>query len=209
MEALLNSFGSQAFWPVVLTAGLPLMVIGLYLRRRARRTAYRIALAKSARRELREVGPGVVTVSGRWRPLDEDGSRGAIEHEGACAIVECDDRAAAGIAEGTPVLVTGWATHQVENPLGASYRDQMRVWSIEARRDPRGGAEQITPRLDALEYGAKRARRIGRVGAALFAAGIGAGITSGLIVHRAISEQLDYRSYDLDVSAAESAPDGP
>ena len=211
MEALLNLYGWLAFWPVMLAVGMPLVLAGLVLRRRGRRGADRIALARSGRRALRDVGPGVVTVEGRWRRFDGDGdgdgSRGIIQGEdaGACAVVECDEGAAAGIAEGTPVLVTGWATHQVQNPLGASYREQMRVWLIEARRDPRGGAEQITTRLDALERGAVRARRLSRVGAALFAAGIGAGITSGLIVHRAMTAVPSYDSYRIDVLGTGSA----
>jgi hypothetical protein len=180
MDALLNELGGAAVWPVLLAA-LPLVAVGLWIRRGGRRKL-RLALeARAAERSLRDVRAGLVAVRGRWK-LAPDG-RATVEDERARAYVEGAPR----IDEGTPVVVVGCATHR-QADVQAGYRDGASAWVIDARGEGSG----VSARTDALGHAVRLGRARAAVGAALFAVGIALAVASSLVAFRA-----SHPSYDL------------
>src|SRR5437867_11372851 len=136
MEGLLNEWGVSAIGPIIVLCALPLMVGGRLLRRRGRRRADGVALARAARCKIGDVAAGgTVALAGRWRALD--GARGILEEPDAPerrVLVE-RPKGSTPIADGAEVLVVGCATRQVDDPRGASYRGGGRIWRIEAHGD--------------------------------------------------------------------------
>jgi hypothetical protein len=178
MEELLNQFGVTAWWAAVVLVAVPLVGVGLALRRQARRRVDRAGLARAARRPIREIVPGAVALVGRWRALD--GTRGILEDEGGRVQVERAPFAPA-IADGTELLVFGVATRQTDDPTAASYRGESRIWVVDAREKE----HLVTAAVDALDRAVARARFRAAAGAVLVAAGVMVAITSSLIAYRA------------------------
>jgi len=180
METLLNEFGGSAVWPVVLGA-LPLMALGLWVRRSGRRRLGLAMEARAAERSLRDVRAGLVAVRGRFaRACD---GRATVEDGAARVYVE----GAPSLSEGTPVVVVGCATHQ-QADVHAGYRDGGAAWVIDARGDGNG----VSARPDALAHAVRRGRLRATCGAALFALGIAVAAASALVAARAA-----HGSYDL------------
>jgi len=181
MEGLLNLYGMSAFWPVMVLAGLPLVVVGLFLRRRARRRAEAIAQASRAQRSIRDVQAGLVTLVGLWR---ETGVGPAVVEEEAGSehrVVIEREAGAAAIPDGTRVVVVGCATHQADDPRPSGYRGSPRVWVVETR----GDGQFVSPRPDALARASSSTRALASVGALLFAAGVVVAVASTVIAWRA------------------------
>ena len=184
-NTFLDSFAWSTWGATLVALALPLAGLGVYLRRGARRRREWLGRLADGRRSLRDLGPGAVTVEGVWRRIDADGFRGVLEAGGGepwRAVIECQWDP--GFADGARVVVSGFATHQIANPLGTGYRDDARVWVIEAQ-----GKDQLcSARPDALEHGVRMARLWGHVGAALFAAGIAISLSGLLVAWRAGQE---------------------
>jgi hypothetical protein len=184
METLLNEFGGSAVWPVLLGA-LPLVAMGLWVRRAGRRKL-RLALeARAAERSLRDVQAGLVAVRGTVKTAPD--GRLTVEEGGARAYVEGASR----LDEGTAVTVVGCATHR-QADAQASYRDGGAAWVIDAR----GEGNWVSSAPDALS----RAVRVGRLraalGAALFAAGIAVAVASSLVAWRASQSGYEVSSLE-------------
>jgi len=180
MEGLLNEYGWVAFGPVLVLLALPLMVIGVMLRRRGRKSADGVALTRASRRKIGDVSAGLVAVEGRWRGLD--GGRGIVEEPDAPERRVLVERApdAPAFDDGAEVVVIGLATRQVDDPRGTGYRGPSRVWVIEAR-----GGEHRATAGGGLERAARAARGLSTVGAALFAAGLMVALATCVIAYRA------------------------
>jgi hypothetical protein len=185
MEGLLNEYGWAAFGPVLVLLALPLMVAGLMLRRRGRRRAGGVELARASKRNLGDVSAGLVAVEGAWRGLD--GGRGIVEDPDAPerrVLVEREPDAPA-IDEGAVVTVIGLAARQVDDPRGTGYRGPSRVWVIEAH----GGEHHASVGTGGLERAARAARTLSSAGAALFAAGLLVALATGVIAYRAAQDE--------------------
>jgi hypothetical protein len=185
MESFLNEWGVGIVGPVIVLCALPLMVGGLLVRRRGRRRADGLALARAARCKIGDVAAGgTVALAGRWRALD--GARGILEDPDAPerrVLVE-RPRDAPPIADGANVLVVGCATTQVDDPRGSSYRGGARIWRVEAH----GDEHVVTPEVAALERAAGKARVWSGVGAALFATGLAVALVTCVIAYRAAND---------------------
>jgi hypothetical protein len=191
MEGLLNHFGMSAFWPVMVFIGLPMVVLGLVLRRRARKSADQADAALRAQRPIREVQAGTITLVGLWRDLG--GGNGILEEEPGSehrVLVERGDGAPA-MADGDMVLLVGCATRQTDDPRPAGYRGSPRVWVVETR----GEGQLVTPNTDALARAARLSRVAGAIGAALFAAGLAVAVASCVIAWRASHDACDSATY--------------
>jgi hypothetical protein len=109
-----------------------------------------------------------------------------IEDGEHCVVVEQPGEEK--IADGTEVLVVGYATRQVDNPMGGAFRDRARVWVVEGD----GGREPVmvskTPELPATRL--KRARRHGRIGFALLGAAVAVAVGSAALCWRAYDEDI-------------------
>jgi hypothetical protein len=147
-------------WPLISLLALPLGVAGLMLRARGRRGVERALASGTARRRLRDVQPGVVTVEGTWRVLD--GGRGMIEDDGAAAVVDRGAGAPA-IADGARVLCHGVARGEVSDPRGGGYRGPGRVAVIDAT----AAGDFVTTEVDAFERARAESRRRAVMGAML------------------------------------------
>jgi hypothetical protein len=191
MEGLLNHFGMSAFWPVMVFVGLPLIAIGLVLRRRARRKADAAEAAVRAQRPIREVQAGTVTLVGLWRPV---AGGGIVEEEPGSEHRVMVERAegAPSIADGQMVLVVGCATRQADDPRPAGYRGSPRVWVVETS----GDGQMVTPDTNALASAVKVSRAASALGAALFAAGIAIAAASAVIAWRAAHDSYDLSAYN-------------
>lgn len=182
MEALLSLSRAIEGLPYevvlgVIVIGLPLVAAGLIVRAMGRRRAARVARAAEARRALADVGPGAVTVSGRFRLVPDQPAWGSVESPEGARVLLALESVPEVPADGAEVLVSGWATRRVENPFPAGYREAARVWVVEP--------ELVSTDLAVLDRGAARARRLGHIGGALFAVGIVAGLTTAIVTHRA------------------------
>jgi hypothetical protein len=187
IEPLFNALGVPLTFSVAaIGLALPLAVTGGLLRRRARRERTRWELVSAAHTGLKDVAPGRVAVTGSFRDL---GGRAVVEDGEHCVVVERSADAPA-VADGTKVLVVGYATRQVDNPLGGAFRDRARVWVVEGD----GGREPVlvtaNPELPGRQL--KRARRNGRIGFALLGAAVAVAVGSAA---------LCWRAYDEDVGA--------
>jgi hypothetical protein len=187
MEGLLNIYGHSAFWPIMVLLGLPLTVIGLMLRRRARRRTETLAQAARAQRQIRDVQAGLVTLVGLWR--DTGNGSGVLEEEPESEHRVLIERGAGApqIADGTMVVVVGCATHQADDPRPAGYRGSPRIWVVETR----GDGQFVSPDTNALARAAFTARTQAGLGAALFAAGVMVAIASCVIAWRASHDSYD------------------
>jgi hypothetical protein len=182
MERLLNIYGLSAVWTVLVCA-LPLVAIGFWLRRDARRRAERVATVRAAERGLREVRGGSVTLTGTWRR--SDGSRGFLEDDATKARVLIErEPDAKPLPDGARVLVVGCATHQIDDPCAAGYRADAKLWVV----DTRGDGCFSTARPDELTRASAAARARGSLGAILFATGIAVALASGVVAWRAAHE---------------------
>ena len=177
MEPLLNTFGPSAALGMVVLVSLPLTIVGWALRRRGRRSLERLARLESARARIGDVRAGAVTLVGNWKRVAP--GRALLEDQEGRAVVVEFDGAAPETAE--RFLVAGTATSEVDDPRAIDFRTRPRVWRVEARA-PFGvvGAEQR------IFESAENAARLGaRLGAALFAAGVGVAMASVVMAVRA------------------------
>lgn len=185
IEPVFNALGVPlTFGIAAIGFALPLAVAGGLLRRRSRRERNRWELVSAARTGLKDVAPGRVAVTGSWR--DVGGGQAVVEDGEHCVVVE--QSGDHKVADGTQVLVVGYATRQVDNPLGGAFRDRARVWVVEGD----GGREHVmvsaTPELPASQL--KRARRHGRIGFALLGAAVAVAVGSAALCWRAYDEEV-------------------
>jgi hypothetical protein len=164
---LLSDFVWSGLWLPLVVAAAPLGAIGLWLRVRGRAALGDAREAIAAKRALRDLTPGRVTLVGGWSPC----AGGALltDDEGRAAKVLVEP--APAITPGTPVLVVGDATHEEAAPRAVrGYRDGGRVWVVTAS----GPGALITTDVAHLDGALRRARRRARAGAALFASAVAA-----------------------------------
>jgi hypothetical protein len=179
MDALLNAFGGGAFWPVLQGGGL-LAVVAMVLRARALHRLDELGRAIAARRRVRDIGPGLTSIAGRWRRLDE--RRGLVEDDsGTALVVFADGHAGTPPAAGAAVVVVALGGGLVDDPRGAGYRSDARLPQL-AVVDP-GHFVRLAGH-DALD----RARVVERAAAllfgALFALGLGLAATAVVVALR-------------------------
>jgi hypothetical protein len=182
MEWLLNLFEASAFWPAMAIVA-PVAVGGLVVRVRARRRAAQIAVWRAARRRVREVVPGLVTIEGTWRAPgvveDQEGGAVMVAHQGEAP------------SDGSSVVVVGCAVDQVDDPRGSGYRGSSRVWRIDAR----GGDHLVSNEPGMLERSSTSAARHSLVGGLLFACAIGVMAASAVVAWRASHDELSLGGY--------------
>ncbi len=194
IEPLFNHLGIPlTFALAVALVALPLGAVGAALRRRARRARTRWEVIGAARVPLAAIAPGRVAVEGTWRNLGP--GRGAVVEGEECAVVEglADG---SSIADGTRVLVAGFATRQAENPQGGGYRGRGRVWVIEG--DGAGEAALVSALPDLPSRGLRAARLHAIAGTALLAAGVAVTVGAGVLCYRAAVDDALYVSSDAE-----------
>jgi|GEM_PF-3119607 len=164
-------------WIPALLAAVPLVTLGLLLRRSGKSRAARWLEAESARCDLRNLQAGMVTVSGRWRP---EGNGGFVDGDnGSVRVVSTGS---AKLVAGEPVVIHGVATHD-EGDAG-SYRDSGRVWVVDASHGFVSGDPAVLGRR-------RRAARVrASLGAALFAVGVATAVLGGVLSRRAHNGEL-------------------
>jgi hypothetical protein len=207
METLLNALGGNAFWPVLQAGGL-VAVVGMLLRARALRRLDDLGLAVAARRRVRDVGPGLACVQGRWRRLDLpcadgrgrgpgrldlpcadgrgpgrlDERRGLVEDESGAALVAfADGHAGAAPADGTEVIVVGLGGGVVADPRGAGYRNDARLPQL-AIVD---ADHFVRPTQRSVERDVVRQRAVALAAGFAFAVGLALAATAVVVALRA------------------------
>lgn len=191
IEPLFNHLGVPLSFGLTLVGlALPLGLIGISLRRRARRERARWEVIGAARTELRAIVPGRVAVVGSWRNLGA--GRGLVSEGEECAVVE-RGADAVPVVDGTSVVVAGFALRQIDNPEGGSYRGRARVWLIEGDL----GEPVIVGAPPDLPARALRSARVrGAVGVALLAASVAVAVGAAAVCYRAADEDGLYRYTD-------------
>jgi hypothetical protein len=175
MDELLNQFGPLAWCPVALGA-LPLVLLGLVLRRRERRREATLAEVRAATRQVRAIAPGLVAIAGSWRQL---GAIGLIEDASGAVLVE-QPFERPRIPDGETALVFGCAARQADDPRSVGYRDG-KLWVIDAREP----GSFVAVGHETLDRERRVARVVSRVGAALFTVGMLLALGSGVVAWRA------------------------
>jgi hypothetical protein len=165
-------------WPALLVGG-PLAFAGFVMRRRARRMLDALDRILDVRRPLRDVGPGLACISGRWRALDD--RRGLVEDDGGAALVVlAPGHDGAAPADGTDVVAYGLGGGLVDDPRGAGYRGDARLPQL-AIVD---AGHFVRPAAHSLERAVAGAQRIASLGAITFALGVGVVATAVVIALR-------------------------
>ena len=165
-------------WIPALLAAVPLATLGILLRRSGKSRAAMWTEAEAARRDLRNLQAGMVTVCGRWRP---DGSQsGFVDGEGGS--VRVIKTGTASLVAGQPVVVHGVATHDEGDASG--YREAGRVWVVDASQ----GFASSDPAI--LGRRRRSARLRASLGVALFAAGVATAVLGGVLARRADNGEL-------------------
>jgi hypothetical protein len=179
METLLNALGGNAFWPVLQAGGL-VAVVGMLLRARALRRLDDLGLAVAARRRVRDVGPGLACVQGRWRRIDE--RRGLVEDEsGAALVAYADGHAGVAPADGAEVVVVGLGGGVVADPRGAGYRDDARLPQLAVV----DAGHFVRPTQRSVERDVTRQRAVAVAAGFAFAVGLGLAATAVVVALRA------------------------
>lgn len=196
IEPIFNQLGAPlTFGLTVALLALPMALVGGWLRGRGRRERTRWELCGAAETPLRAISPGRVTVVGTWRNLGP--GRGVVEEGEECVVVERQDDSAAP-SDGTRALVAGYATRQVDNPQGGSYRGKNRVWVIEGD----GLSDPVLVSGDpAHPSRALRAARMrSLIGAAMLGVSVAVTVGAAALCYRAASEE--YGDYGDDPGQA-------
>ena len=186
VESLFNTLGELGVLVVgVLCVALPLALAGLALRRFAMARRQRWQPVVEAQRPLREARKGRVSMAGTWRSLGD--RQGVLEADGVRVLVDLGDaalpNAAAAPLEGARVLVSGWATREVDDPRGADYRSGARVWLVEGAGEPVVISEEHVPARSL-----RRARVLSGMSLGVLALALAAMVSTGALCYRATHE---------------------
>lgn len=165
-------------WIPALLAAVPLATLGILLRRSGKHRAAMWTEAEAARRDLRNLQAGMVTVCGRWRPFDSES--GFVDGEGGS--VRVVKASISSLVAGQPVVVHGVATHDEGDASG--YREAGRVWVVDASYGFVSNDPAVLGRR-------RRAARIrASLGVALFAVGVATAVLGGVLAKRADNGEL-------------------